>query len=148
VARRERRSGIRSAVVTPSRRELMGESIPWWEVEGWDDVGRVVALQRPVSGASATRSPASRPATRSQPPTNTSPNPDEDHHWTADELVNESDIPDLPLGEEDPGKDFEKIGDEENEAGDFQVIEPSADNGVAPNASSGVGRKGFEYLRC
>ena len=38
----------------------------------------------------------------------------------------------LLLEENDPGKDFKKIGDEEDDTEGFEVIEPSAGDGVAP----------------
>ena len=42
----------------------------------------------------------------------------------------------MPLEENDPGKDFEKIGNEEDDTEGFEFIEPSAGNGVASNSKN------------
>jgi hypothetical protein len=144
IARRGRTSGIRSPVEIEKRREAMW---PWFEVEGLDDVTHTITSLAPETvdeeGNGEKVSPKKAEQKR---PDNM---PDSDPHWTKDEMVNadeigECEIPDMPLEDDDPGKDFEMVGEEATD--DFEVIEGFAVNGAAPSSRNGR-RNALRYLR-
>jgi hypothetical protein len=115
IVRRGRRCGVRSPIVVSLRIE---GSKSCWEVERLEDVTHDLATAQPTAPTQAPEMVVSSKVAVAEP----------DLNWTNNETVDLDEIPDMPLEAEDAGKEFEMVG--EDKAEDFEVIPPSAENGV------------------